>query len=55
MYKIYGRILADNIASFKAAQKAGMSMEGIAQADVWIDGKPNDVIFVSKIRRGANE
>ncbi len=48
MHKVYLRLLAHNLRAFRSYQKAGFIQEGISKDDVWIDGIPHDVIFMSK-------
>ncbi len=48
IHKIYLRLLAHNLRALHSYQKAGFVQEGISKDDVWIDGKPHDVIFMSK-------
>lgn len=49
MHKVFLRVLADNVRAYKSYEHAGFVLEGTARDDVWIDGKPVDVVFMSAI------
>ncbi len=48
IHKIYLRVLAHNQRALCSYLKAGFVQEGISKDDVWIDGVPYDVVFMSK-------
>lgn len=48
MNKIFLRVLADNRRAYNSYLAAGFVEEGVFRQDVWIDGKPVDVIFMAK-------
>lgn len=48
LYKVFLRVLADNERAYRSYERAGFKKEGLAKADVWLDGKPLDVIFMAK-------
>lgn len=47
MHRIYLRVLADNERAIRSYEHAGFVKEGLAHDDVWIEGRPYDVIFMA--------
>ncbi|SEQ36963.1 GNAT family N-acetyltransferase [Butyrivibrio sp. TB] len=52
--KVYCRIMADNIASVKACEKGGFSIEGLFKEDIWVENKPFDEYFLAKFKNQNN-
>ena len=52
LYKVYLRVLADNKRAYNSYCSSGFVEEGIAKNDVWINGKPRDVIFMAVYKEG---
>ena len=50
MHRVYLRLLSDNVRALKSYEHVGFKQEGVAHDDVWLDGKPVDVIFMAAIR-----
>ena len=50
MHRVYLRLLSDNVRALKSYEHVGFKQEGVARNDVWLDGKPVDVIFMAAIR-----
>ncbi len=53
MHKIYLRVLAENTPARHSYARAGFSEEYMSHDDVWVDGQPEDVIFMSKYKDGS--
>ncbi len=50
MHKIYLRVLASNTLAKRSYENAGYKEEYTSHDDVWIDGEPVDVLFMSKFK-----
>ena len=48
MHKIYLRVLAENERARRSYAKAGYKEEYTSHDEVWIEGQPQDVVFMSK-------
>ncbi len=55
MYKVFLRVLSDNIRAQKSYKKSGFEVEGKSVADIWIDGRPIDVIFMAKFKENKKQ
>lgn len=52
--KIFLRVFADNIGAIKCYEKAGFVQEGLFKKDIYIDGKPKDLIFMAKFNENKD-
>lgn len=48
--KIFLRVFVENIGAIKSYVKAGFIQEGIFKNDVYINGKPRDIMFMAKFK-----
>jgi UDP-4-amino-4,6-dideoxy-N-acetyl-beta-L-altrosamine N-acetyltransferase len=48
--RVFLRVLADNLPAIKTYEKSGFVREGLFRADVIIDGKALDVVFMSILK-----
>ena len=55
VHKIFSRILADNMASRKSCEGAGMIEEAYLKDDVRINGEYRDLVWLSIINPGHNK
>ncbi len=53
MHKIYLRVLAENIPARRSYTRAGFTEEYKSHDDVWVEGQPEDVVFMSKYSDGS--
>ncbi len=49
LYKVFLRVLAENQRARKSYLRAGFQEEGTSRAEVWLDGVPRDVVFMSRL------
>ncbi len=50
IHKLFLRVLAENERAYRSYIKAGFLQEGYFKDDVWIDGRPYDVIFMAQYK-----
>lgn len=48
--KVFLRVFADNLSAIACYKKVGFIEDGIAREDVWLDGAPKDVVFMSVLK-----
>ncbi len=48
--KVMLRVFADNLSAIACYKKAGFVEEGCFREDVWIDGKPHDIVFMGILK-----
>ncbi len=51
IHKVFARVMASNPASIRACEKGGFEKEGLFKDDIWIDGKPEDIVFLGKLKK----
>ncbi len=51
IHKVFARVMASNPASIRACEKGGFEEEGLFKDDIWIDGKPEDIVFLGKLKK----
>ncbi|MBR5376842.1 MAG: GNAT family N-acetyltransferase [Lachnospiraceae bacterium] len=49
--RIFLRVLSDNEIAIRSYQRSGFTVEGTAREDVWIEDRPRDVLFMSKLKK----